>query len=362
MLERKARRTGLGSQSSTSKMSVVSDDIKQLIKEAVDVELLLKTLGFSVSGNNGTDVRAPCIIHGGDNSTGFSMRLESKTWRCFTRQCEQDSLGGSQNDIFALVMKVRNVPFMESVKYLATFAGLNLDLENMFVEQTAESRLRRDTSNYIRSITKLSRRHKKLDGLSQEVVDSYIAQRDDYFLQFGFLPETLSTFEVGAMFDSKGVHRATVPIREASGRLVSISARRTDGDEEPRYRLGYEFQKGSVLYNLHRALQTGSSSIIIVEGFKASWAVHEAGLQNVVACMGAAITDEQVLQLCGTSFRNCIILFDGDEAGRKGSVSANAKLSKAFNTQIVSLPDRISPDSLSRYELRDLLELYLNSF
>jgi DNA primase len=343
-------------------MSVVSNDIKQLIKEAVDVELLLKTLGFAISGSNGSDVRAPCIIHGGDNATGFSMRLESKTWCCFTRQCEQDSLGGSQNDIFALVMKVRNVPFMESVKYLATFAGLNLDLENMFVEQTPESRRRRDTNSYIRSITKLSRRHKKLSGLSQEVVDSYIAQRDDYFLQFGFAPETLDTFEVGAMFDSKGVHRATVPIREATGRLVSVSGRRTDGDEEPRYRLGYEFQKGSVLYNLHRALQTGSSTIIIVEGFKACWAVHESGLENVAACMGAAITDEQVLQLCGTDFRNCIILFDGDKAGRKGSLTANTKLSKAFNTQLVSLPDRVSPDSLSRYELRDLLELYLNSF
>jgi DNA primase len=362
MLKKQVRRTALGSRSSTSKSPVVSDDVKQLIKEAVDAELLLKSLGFAVSGNNGSDVRAPCIIHGGDNATGFSMRLDTKTWRCFTRQCEQDTLGGSQNDVFALVMKVRNVPFMESVKYLATFAGLNLDLENMFVEQTPESRRRRDTSSYIRSITKINKRHRQLDGLSEDVVASYIAQKDDYFLQCGFSAETLTTFEIGCMFDSKGVHRATVPIRDTSGRLVSLSGRRTDGDEEPRYRLGYDFQKGSVLYNLHRALQTGSSTIIIVEGFKACWSVHESGLGNVAACMGAQITEEQVLQLCGTGFRNCLIFFDGDKAGRLGAATAEKKLSKAFNTQIVSLPDGVSPDDLDRSELRDLLEIYLYSF
>jgi DNA primase len=362
MLERRAKRMGSGSRYSTSKMAVVGDDTKQLIKDAVDAELLLKALGFSVSGSNGSDVRAPCIIHGGDNTTGFSMRLDTKTWRCFTRQCEQNSLGSAQNDLFALVMKVRNVPFMESVKYLATFAGLNLDLENMFVEQTPESRRRRDTSSYIRSISKLTKRHQKLDSLSEDVVSAYISQRTDYFLQFGFTPETLATFEIGAMFDSEGVHRATVPIRDSAGRLVSLSGRRTDGDEEPRYRLGYKFQKGSVLYNLHRALQTGSSTIIIVEGFKACWAVHEAGLPNVAACMGAQITDEQVLQLAGTGFRNCLVMFDGDKAGYKGAATAEVKLSKAFNTQVLSLPEKISPDSLSRVELRDLVDMYLYSF
>jgi DNA primase len=232
----------------------------------------------------------------------------------------------------------------------------------MFVEQTPESRRRRDTSNYIRSITKLNKRHKQLNILSEEMVASYIAQRDDYFIGQGFAPSTLSTFEIGAMFDSKGVFRATIPIRDAMGRLVGLSGRRTDGDGEPRYRLSYEFQKGSVLYNLHRALQTGSSTIIIVEGFKACWAVHEAGLQNVVACMGAQITDDQVLQLCGTSFRNCLVMLDGDDAGRKGTVTAAQKLSKAFNTQVLSLPDKVSPDDLDRNELRDLLELYLYSF
>ena len=347
---------------STSKMAVVSSDIKQLIKDSVDVELLLKNLGFSVSGCNGSDVRAPCILHGGDNPTGFSMRLDSKTWRCFTRQCEQDSSGSAQNDIFALVMKVRNVPFMESVKYLAQFAGLNLDLENMFVEQTPESRRRRDTTSYIRSISKLSARHRPLDSMSEETIASYISQRDDYFLKRGFLPTTLSTFEVGAMFDSKGVHRATIPIRDATGRLVSFSGRRTDGDDEPRYRLGYEFKKGSVLYNLHRALQIDTSTLIIVEGFKAAWSVHEAGLGNVVACTGAQITADQVLQVASTDFRNCLVMFDGDGAGRKGLVTAEKKLKQVVNTQVLELPDKVSPDDLDRDELRQLLDLFLYSF
>jgi len=362
MLKKRMQRTGLGFQSSTSKMSVLSDEIRQLIKDSVDVELLLKNLGFKVSRNTGSEVRAPCILHGGDNPTGFSMRTDSKTWRCFTRQCEQDKLGSSQSDIFALVMKTKNIPFVESVKFLASFAGLNLNLENMFIEQTSESRRRRDVSSYVRSINKITNRHKKLDALSEDVIASYRAQKNDYFLQFGFLPETLETFEIGSMFDSKGVPRATVPIRDAFGRLVSFSGRRTDSDQEPRYLLGYEFHKGSVLYNLHRATQTPEDTVVLVEGFKACWAVYEAGIKNVVACMGAAVTDEQVLQLCGTKFRNCLVLFDGDEAGRKGTVTGVEKLKKAFNVQAIELPDKVYPDSLDRDELKDLLDIYLYSF
>lgn len=352
----------LGSRFSTSKSQVVSADTKQLIKDSLDVELLLKSLGFAISGCNGSDVRAPCIIHGGDNPTGFSMRLETKSWKCFTRQCEQDASGRTQNDIFALVMKVKNLPFMESVKYLADFAGLNLDLESMFAEATPESKRRIDTASYIKSISRINKRHIVPKEISEEAIHSYRQQRDDYFLQFGFLDSTLHSFETGAMFDAKGVHRATVPIRDATGNLVGLSGRRTDGDAEPRYRLGYNFKKGSVLYNLHRALQTGASTVIIVEGFKACWAVYETGVLNVVACMGAQITDEQVLQLCGTGFRNCIVLFDGDEAGRRGAATAEEKLSKAFNVEVIPLPEKTYPDEISRQDLRDLLEIYLSSF
>ena len=142
---------------------------------------------------------------------------------------------------------------------------------------------------------------------------------------------------------------------------MSISARREDGDEEPRYLLDKEFQKGRVLYNLHGAAQAGSDTVIVVEGFKALWAVYEAGFKNVVACMGSMVAEEQVLALCVSGFLNCILMLDGDKAGRKGTPISEKRLKQAFNVTTIHLPEGESPDSFLRQELSNLLEMYLQT-
>jgi DNA primase len=214
----------------------------------------------------------------------------------------------------------------------------------------------------MRSIGRITARSQKLPALSEELISHYAEARDDYFVKLGFSPETMEVFEIGFMLDREGVPRATIPIRDVSGTLVSMSGRRTDNDEDPRYCLEYESQKGRVLYNLHRAINSGSDTIILVEGFKALWSVYEAGFGNVAACMGTSITDEQVWLLCATGFRNCILMFDGDKSGLQGIPAAERKLRNAFNVVTIYLPEGKSPDSFDRDELKELLDLYLASF
>ena len=343
-------------------MPVISDEVKQLIKDSVDVELLVRSLGFNVSRVTSSEVRAPGKLHGGDNPTGFCVRLDTKKWRCFTKHCDEDGSGRLDNDLIALVMRVTGMSFMDAVQYLADFSGLSLDVRNMMVEETGAFRQQRDMSTYIRSIGRVASRAQSLPGLSEELVGRYAQERDDYFVKRGFSPDTLETFEVGLMTDHHNIPRATVPIRDASGTLVGLSARRTDNDEDPRYLIDYQFPKGRVLYNLHRALLSGNDAVIVVEGFKALWAVFEAGFSNVVACMGTAVTDDQVWALCASGFRNCVLLFDGDAAGIRGAPGAERQLGSAFNVSTIYLPEGKSPDSFDRNELRELLELYLDSF
>lgn len=343
-------------------MPFLSDEAKQLIRDATDVESLLRTLGFNISRTTGSEVRAPCILHGGDNPTAFSVRLDTKKWRCFTKKCELDGSGRSDNDLIALVRRITGRNFVDAVQFLAEAAGLNMDLQTMFVEDTDEYRRRRDSASYIKAIGRIGNRAQLQQQLSEEQVLGYVEVRDDYFVRQGFQEETLALFEVGSMTDRRGVPRATVPIREASGLLVSLSARRTDCDSEPRYLLEYEFQKGRVLYNMHRALATGEDTVIVVEGFKALWALHEAGFDNVVACMGANMSPDQVFALCASGFRNCLILFDGDKAGVSGAKAVNKKLSNHFNLSTLMLPDEKSPDDFDRVELNDLVLLFLESF
>lgn len=342
-------------------MPTVSDEAKQLIKDAIDVESLIRSLGFVVSRSTGSEVRAPCIIHGGDNVTAFSIRTDTKKWKCFTKKCEQDATGRSDNDLIALVRKVTGRNFIDSLLFLAEFSGLNMDPTTLFVQDTEEHVRRKDMRKYVSAIGKITKR-KSLPKITEEQVLLFSLSRDDYFLEKGFSESTLEIFEVGSMVDRYGVPRAAIPIRDAVGKLVGASARRTDSDDDPRYLIEFEFQKGQIMYNQHQAVLTGSETVIIVEGFKALWAVWEAGIKNVVACMGANMSREQVLSLCSSPFRNCVIMLDGDEAGRSGTISVNKKLEPFFNIQILSLPEKTSPDDYDRLELKELLDLYLQAF
>jgi len=216
-------------------MAALRPEIKQLIKDSVDAELLLKSLGFQISRSTGHEVRAPCKLHGGDNPTGFSIKTDTKSWKCFTHHCDEDADGRSSNDLFALVMKALNIGFMDAVRYLSDFAGLHYDEGSLLVEATDESRRRQDTTNYIRSVSRIRRRAAVVTGPSEDVVAGYQLDIDAYFQNQGFKLETLVVFEVGSKVDPHGVRRATVPIRDATGSLVSVSARREDNDEDDEY-------------------------------------------------------------------------------------------------------------------------------
>lgn len=339
---------------------VLSPETKDIIKDAVDVESLLLSLGFQITKGYGMDLRAPCRLHGGDNPTAFSILKDEKIWRCFTKKCEETTTGRKENDLFSLVMKSLNVPFMEAVKYLADFSGIKFDPDTMFVDIDGDFRRQRDINKFVKNVKKVSSAG-KIKTVSEKTNEVYKSWRDDYFIEQGFKPETLEKFEIGTKVDSCGVRRSTIPIRDENGELISISARRQDGDAEPRYVLDQEFQKMKVLYNLHNVLKQNTETVIVVEGFKALWAVYEAGHKNVVACMGSSISDDQVFLLCKYIFRHCVLLLDGDEAGREGMKKSISKLGLYFRVIPVYLWENISPDTISREELRETLDLFVET-
>lgn len=330
------------------------------IKEAVDVEVLLGVLGFDSTKAGMNDVRSRCLIHGGDNPTAFSIRTDLKLWRCYTKSCELDSSGNYSNDVISLVMKVNNISFYQALKFLSDLFNVPIDDENISEEEFNSYRTTVDTKRFTNTITRINKVRGDVPSvISEDVVLSYIFNRDGYFINKGFSKETLDKFEIGAKKDIYGTAWATIPIRDAFGNLVSVSNRRTNGDQDPRYILEEDFEKSRVLYNLNNALVLGEQTIIIVEGFKAAWAVVEAGFENVVACMGAKITKDQINLLIKSNFRNCVLMFDGDEAGLKGMLSASELLKKYFKVSTAYLPDNVSPDDLPREDLKQFLQMYV---
>lgn len=334
----------------------MDNDIKQIVKDSVDAQTLLISLGFKLTSANYNELRGPCLIHGGDNPTAFSYRTDINRWRCYTKKCEIGRNGSSDNDVIAIVQKVNNLNFLDALQYLADFACLGIDVRDSSRAYNAKEDFssRKDIVKFVR---RASRASSDISiTVTEDMLKSYIDSRDSYFLDCGFEEKTLQKFEIGTMYDNKGVKRATIPIRDEAGTLLGLSARRVKGDEEPRYKISNGLKKDKVLYNIGNAVESGSDTIILVEGFKAAWAVHESGYHNVAACMGAAVTRGQLMLLSRLRFMKCAIMFDGDKAGESGMDTALPLLDKMFTSVTpVYLPLKVSPDDMAREELTDLL-------
>jgi len=327
------------------------------LKELVDPMSLLTALGFSVYYDNQDEIRAPCVLHGGDNKTAFCFRKAVRRFYCYSRGCEVDSSGEINNDIVSLVMKVNRCSFIEAVRFLGQLSGIDVGFGEVCEEDERYAKKRKDTSKFIEGITASS----TLEEIDESVVKSYVSNGCSYFINKGIQRHVLDFFEVGTMHDEFGIERATIPIRDDYGRLVSISGRRTDGNEEPRYKLLKNFKKRKVLYGLNAALEYRDAyggNIILVEGFKALWHVVSCGFPNVAAVMGRVITQDQINLLVKYGFSCAFLLLDGDEKGREGMSRSKELLKGKIDSKFIYLQDNKSPDDLSLVDLFDLISLF----
>lgn len=314
------------------------------IKNLVDPESVLGYLGFNIIKRGSKELRGPCKVHGGDNFTAFRFNLENKTWCCYTRHCE----GEKDRDLIGLIQKTTGKNFMESVQLLADMAGV--DLNNQ--AQLSEEFLRLQQKQEMRVEIQRNKRTLVTSTVSEEVLAEFDGRRSSYFSDRGFAKEILDFYEVGGTTDSRGVHRETIPVRNEDGELLTVSMRRTDSDEDPKYVLLKNVSKGETLYNLHVAKHyVGEDrTLIIVEGFVDVWALCRLGVYNVVAIMGTDIVPNQA-RLIWKYAENAIIMLDPDKAGREGVPRLVKMLDKGLNLQVIDLPDGKDPKYLTKEDL-----------
>ncbi len=141
------------------------------------------------------------------------------------------------------------------------------------------------------------------------------------------------------------------PIHNEGGELVAYAGRTMDG-REPRYLFPPGFHKSQVVFNLHRAVEFAARQggvAIVVEGFFDCLKVHQAGYGNVVALMGASLSDRQS-ELLHTYFRELVVMLDGDEAGRRASRMLAARWPTAYMAWVPAgcQPDQLSSEGIER--------------
>lgn len=175
-----------------------------------------------------------------------------------------------------------------------------------------------------------------------------------YLRQRGIDPATALKFGVG-FYGRAGLltGRIVIPIRNAAGEIVAYAGRAIDG-RPPKYKLPSGFHKRLELFNLDRALATGSHTVIVVEGYFDCLRVHQAGFPCVVALMGSALSKPQEIVLA-QRFGCVLLLLDGDATGRRASRVIEAQLSHRTSVLVVQVPDGTQPDQLSPVLLQRLI-------
>ena len=161
--------------------------------------------------------------------------------------------------------------------------------------------------------------------------------------------------------------RIIFPIHGLSGSVLGFGGRTLRTDKNvAKYLNSPEseiYHKSRILYGLYFAKKSivSSDRCFLVEGYTDVIAFHQAGIENVVASSGTALTVEQI-RLIKRFTPNITIIYDGDEAGIKASFRGiDLVLEEGLNIKVLLLPKGEDPDSFSRkHSSSELLE-YINT-
>jgi DNA primase len=153
-------------------------------------------------------------------------------------------------------------------------------------------------------------------------------------------------------------NRLMFPICDARGRVIAFGGRALDAEQKAKYLNSPEtplFHKGRGLYNLHMARKPAydAGTVIVVEGYMDVIGLAQAGVENAVAPLGTALTEEQI-DLLWRLAPEPILCFDGDKAGLKAAFRAMQRarplLKPGHSFRFALLPDGKDPDDLVREE------------
>jgi DNA primase len=166
--------------------------------------------------------------------------------------------------------------------------------------------------------------------------------------------------------------RVIFPIHSLAGKVIGFGGRvlRTDA-KAAKYLNSPEseiYHKSRILYGIYQARQeiTRQDRCILVEGYTDVLSFHQAGISNVVASSGTALTPEQI-RLIARFSKNLTIIFDGDAAGIKASIrGVDLVLEEGLNVKVLLLPDGEDPDSYAKKlggeKLREYIKTHETDF
>ena len=342
----------------------MNDDWLERVREASDlVEIVGQTVPLKRVGRNWVGL---CPFHA-EKTASFSVSAERQLYHCFS--CKA---GG---DVFKFVQEIEKIGFLEAVEWLSRRAGIPVPerrgerssqrgaiAETLELAAASYEHWLRDPGRGARARAYLESR-----GLTEATIRAFrlglapegwtpLADRlkarvaDDILVQAGLALRREG--EAGRGVYDRFRHRLMVPLIAPGGAVVGFGARAL-GEENPKYLNSPEsplYHKGSFLFALEQARRTivPDGELVVVEGYFDAISLHQAGITQVVATSGTALTPEHARALRRLVPR-VALTFDGDAAGREATMrSISVLLAEGLEVRIVDLPGGEDPDTLVR--------------
>jgi len=348
---------------------MISNTTKEQILDSARIEEVVGD--FVVLRKRGANLLGLCPFHN-ERTPSFTVSPAKGFFKCFG--C------GKAGDSATFVMEHEHLTFPEALRWLATKYNITIEEEAPSAEQAEQDSLRENLFT--------------VTGFAQDFFEDALWNSDEgrsvglsYFRERGFSDQTIRKFKLGYAFEKwdaltaaaseRGFQpellektgltiaqenrrydrfraRVVFPIHNLTGRPVGFGARILKSDpKSPKYLNSPETEiyfKSKNLYGIAHAKKAiiALDACYLVEGYTDVVSLHQAGVENVVASSGTALTVEQI-RLIGRYTRNITVLYDGDPAGIKASLRGiDLILEEGMNVRVVLFPDGDDPDSFSK--------------
>lgn len=292
------------------------------IKKSVSIVQVLDRYGLSEKlRTRGDSISGCCPLHNGTNPSHFRVSVKKNAWNCF------GSCGRGGNVIDFVSLK-EGVEFHDAAVLLVEW----FDLKHLI----QEPRKRADKPVRGKSQDKAREPDKEPDGsvLSNKPLSftlNKLEQEHPYLDERGLTPETIREFGFGYCSEGSMSGRVVVPITNLDGDVLAYAGR-WPGDppeDKPKWKLPAGFLESLEVFGLGRAMQEDRSlPLVLVEGFFDCAILWQRGYRKVAALMGTSLSEAQevLIQQCVHERSRIVVLFDEDDAGRKGRIEVAGRL------------------------------------
>lgn len=358
---------------------IPSEFIEELKHRSNIVSIVSRYLPLEQKGRNHWG-RCPFHL---EKTPSFSVNEVDQYFHCFG--CK------ASGNVIKFVMDMESVSFVEAINILASWAGMEVPVDEVSREQAIKAKKEREemiecmkecAKHYHENLLKssIALEYLKNRGIDKDMITRFgigyangYTEIIDYLEGKGYKKDLLYRLGIikekdGRFYDSIG-DRIAFPIINMYGEVVAFSGRtmKKQVDYAKYINTGDTpiFSKSKNLFAINlvkKAKQAGRlSTVIIVEGQTDVIALHKAGYSGAVASLGTALTVDQA-RIIKRLTDNVIICYDGDTAGTKATLRGLDILKhENLNVRVASMPNGMDPDELLRTEGNKAVDRVLDS-